>query len=102
MTMLLGINRQRPSCEAEAVERFGVHDRKQTAMGYERGEKKTACRRQTRGSNGVAGVEELSLHCRGSRHRAMANFLISSLWNCIHRCRYFSAMLIVRAMSIER
>lgn len=74
MTMLLGINWQRPSCKAEAVEGFGVHNLKQTTTGYERGEKKTARRRQTRGSSGIAGIEELSLHCRGSRQRAMANF----------------------------
>lgn len=47
MTMLLGINWQRPSCEAEAVEGFGVHNLKQTATGYERGKKKTARRRKT-------------------------------------------------------
>lgn len=50
-----------------------MHNLKQTATGYWR-ENKNARRRQTRGSSGVAGVEELSLHCRGSRHRAMANF----------------------------
>lgn len=74
MTMLLRINWQSPLCEAEAAAGFEVHNLKQTATGYECGEKKTARRRQTRGSSGVAGVEELSLHSRGSRHRTMANF----------------------------
>lgn len=56
-----------------------MHNLKQTATGYEGGEKKPARLRQTRGSSGVAGVQELSPHCRGSMHRVMANFPIFSL-----------------------